>query len=78
MSNLKMIGAAILGGLFVLFAFQNIAPVELTFLFWTFESRRFLVIFLSFVTGLVFGGFIASTWRMLNPSPRVKPKTPAP
>lgn len=34
----------VLGGLLGVFALQNMAKVELTFLFWTFESRGILVI----------------------------------
>ena len=38
-----------------LFSVQNIAPVELKFFVWSFESRRIIVIGTSVVTGLVVG-----------------------
>ena len=47
-----------LGALLGIFAVQNMATVELTFLLWTFESRRIVVIGLSVVTGLVIGWII--------------------
>lgn len=37
------------------FAFQNVAAVDLKFLFWTFEARRIFVIAFSLVIGLVIG-----------------------
>lgn len=50
--------AFVLGGCLVLFALQNLAKVELTVLFWTFEARRFVVIAFSFVIGFAIGWLI--------------------
>lgn len=44
-----------LGGILGVFALQNMASVELTFLFWTFESRRIVVIGISLFVGLAIG-----------------------
>ena len=58
MGNLRLVIAAALGGVLVLFALQNLARVELTVLFWTFEARRFVVIGISFAIGLAVGWLI--------------------
>ena len=47
----------VLGGLIGIFALQNIGRVELTFIFWTFESRLIVVIVLSLIVGLIIGWF---------------------
>jgi uncharacterized integral membrane protein len=43
MQNWRTIIALLLGGLLGVFARQNMARVELTFLSWTFDSRRIAV-----------------------------------
>jgi uncharacterized integral membrane protein len=65
MQFLSMIGqnwrtfvSVCLGGLLGAFALQNMASVELTFLFWTFESRRIVVIAASLFVGFVVGWFV--------------------
>lgn len=55
MEKIRFTLAAVLGGLLALFAIQNMAPVQLHFLFWTFESRRIVVIGISLVVGFVIG-----------------------
>lgn len=52
----RLLAALVLGGSLGVFALQNLAKVELTFLFWTFESRRIVVIALSMIIGLILGG----------------------
>jgi uncharacterized integral membrane protein len=42
-------------GLVILFTLQNIAFVEVSFLFWSFELPRALLVFLIFVIGVVSG-----------------------
>ncbi|MDH3580376.1 MAG: LapA family protein [Hyphomicrobiales bacterium] len=59
----KLILAAILGGFLTLFALQNMAEVDLTILFWTFQARRAVVIGLSFVIGLAIGWIIGAHGR---------------
>ena len=44
-----------------LFTIQNMAPVEITFLNQTVQSRRFVVVGISFLVGLCVG--ILFTWR---------------
>ncbi|MDH4192611.1 MAG: LapA family protein [Nitrospirota bacterium] len=60
MKKLKSSVAILLGALLVLIAFQNMATVELTFLFWTFETRRIVLIAICVVIGFLLGR-IAST-----------------
>ena len=50
--NVKLVVASILGVILLLFALQNMARVDLTYLFWTFEARRVVVIVMSFVIGI--------------------------
>lgn len=47
-----------LGALLAMFAIQNTAQVRLSFLFWDWESRRIVVIALSFFIGLAIGWLI--------------------
>ena len=42
-------------GFLGLFSVQNVAPVELKFFVWSFESRRIIVIGTSWVIGLAIG-----------------------
>lgn len=63
MDNFKILLAAVLGGLLVLFALQNMAAVELSFLVWTFQSRRFVVIGFSLLVGLILGWTIGAMYR---------------
>jgi len=55
MDSWRNIVALILGGLLGIFALQNMASIELTFLVWTFESRRIVVIAASLIVGWFFG-----------------------
>tara|TARA_R110000868_G_scaffold22983_8_gene93607 strand:- start:8653 stop:8946 length:294 start_codon:yes stop_codon:yes gene_type:complete len=55
----------IVGGLLAvlgLFAFQNIAQVELTVLFWSFQTSRIVVIGSSFLLGGVVGWLLKAFW----------------
>ena len=60
MARLKLLLVALLGAFVALFTIQNLAPVELTVLLWTFESRRVLVIGASLVAGLLIGWTLAT------------------
>ncbi|MEO6203135.1 MAG: LapA family protein [Nitrospirales bacterium] len=55
MKKLKSTVAILLGALVVLIAFQNMASVEITFLFWTFEARRIVLIGICVVIGFFWG-----------------------
>ncbi len=59
MDRLKFGAGIVLGGLLVLFALQNMAEIELTFIVWTFPSRRIVVIGTSFLIGLSIGWLLA-------------------
>ena len=55
MKNPKYTLATIAAGLLVLFAAQNMATVELNFLFWSFHSSRCIVIGFALFTGFLIG-----------------------
>jgi len=55
MKQLKFAIAIILSIVLAAFAIQNMAEVELSFLTWTFQSRRIVVIGVSFVCGALIG-----------------------
>ena len=63
----KWILTLVLGGLLGVFALQNVQQVELTFLLWTFESRRIVVIGISVIIGLVIGWVFGVSYRRRNP-----------
>ena len=54
-TQLRFFIAVILLGILGAFTLQNTSEVELSFLHWTFHSRRIVVIGLSLVVGLVVG-----------------------
>tara|TARA_R110002095_G_scaffold8236_2_gene13993 strand:- start:503 stop:739 length:237 start_codon:yes stop_codon:yes gene_type:complete len=56
--NLKMLFILILAGLAVLFIIQNVAIVEVQFLFWAIQMPRSLLIFLLLVIGVIIGWFL--------------------
>lgn len=62
-----MLGLA-LGGVLGVFALQNVQKVDLTFLLWTFESRRVVVIGISVVVGIVIGWLIGTSGNRKRPS----------
>ena len=43
--NAKLLVGVILAGMAVLFIFQNVMPVQLTFLFWTLSMSKALLMF---------------------------------
>ena len=47
--------AVIAAGLVVLLALQNLADVEVTFLFWNFQTNRYFVVMIAAAAGLVGG-----------------------
>jgi len=56
--NLKMLLILILVGLAVLFIIQNVAVVEIQFLFWATQMPRSLLIFLLLAIGVIIGWFL--------------------
>lgn len=51
----KLVTVLILAGLVVLFIIQNVAVVEVRFLFWTMQISKALLIFLLFAVGVIMG-----------------------
>jgi len=56
--NFKLIIILILAGLAVLFIIQNVALVEIQFLFWSIKMSRSLLMFLLLAIGMVMGWFL--------------------
>ncbi|MBO1225434.1 MAG: LapA family protein [Candidatus Scalindua sediminis] len=57
---IKIIIISVLAVIMVIVVFQNVAPVKIHFLFWTFTSSRYLVIFLLFSIGFITGWLLRS------------------
>lgn len=60
MKKVKHYFALTLASLLLLFAVQNMGSVELNFLFWSFQSRRIVVIIFAVITGLIIGMIIGA------------------
>jgi uncharacterized integral membrane protein len=58
--NLRLLLILILSSLAVLFIAQNVAVVEIGFLFWRASMSSALLIFFSLMTGFVLGWFLHS------------------
>jgi len=58
--NYKLILILTLAGLAVLFIIQNIAIVEISFLFWTVQMSRALLMFFLVAIGIIIGWFLHS------------------
>lgn len=56
--NYKMLLILILCGLAALFIIQNVAVVEIQFLFWATQIPRSLLMFLLLATGVIIGWFL--------------------
>ncbi len=69
MEKLKIVLATGLGAFLALFALQDMAPVQLTVLFWTFEGRRIIVIGISFLAGFAIGWTAHTIRRQRSPKP---------
>lgn len=57
--NWKLLVAAFLLLLVVIFAVQNYDVVEIKFLFWSFRASRAIIIFLTLILGFVLGWIIS-------------------
>lgn len=68
MLKIKLTLALILGALLMLVALQNMAPVELTVLAWTFETRRIGLIAFCVIVGFVIGRISGTLSRRMNQS----------
>jgi len=58
--NFKIILIIILASITVIFLIQNVAAVEVSFLFWYISMSRALLIFFTLVIGFLFGWFLHS------------------
>jgi len=58
--NYKLILILMLAGLAVLFIIQNVAVVEIKFLFWSIQMSRSLLIFFLLAIGITIGWFLNS------------------
>jgi len=58
--NFKLILIIILTSLIVIFITQNVAVVEVSFLFWSVSMSRALLIFFMLVSGFILGWFLHS------------------
>lgn len=67
--NAKLIVGIILAGMAVLFIFQNVMPVELTFLFWTLSMSRALLMFLILSVGIILGWLLHGSFRRIKKIP---------
>ncbi len=57
---IKIIIISVLALIMVIVVIQNVTPVKIQFLFWTFTSSRYLVIFLLFTIGFITGWLLRS------------------
>ena len=62
--NNKMIIGLVLAGLAVIFIIQNVAVVEIRFLFWTFAMSRSLFMIFLLVIGIVVGWLLNSYYHL--------------
>jgi uncharacterized integral membrane protein len=58
--NFKLILVLMIAGLAVIFITQNVAAVDVTFLFWSISLSRALLIFFVLIIGFVLGWFVHS------------------
>jgi uncharacterized integral membrane protein len=56
--DIKLIVILMLAGLVVLFIIQNVAVVEIRFLFWSIQMSRSLLMFLLLAIGMIIGWFL--------------------
>lgn len=56
--NYKLFLILLIAGLAVLFIVQNVAVVEIQFMFWSMSMSRSLLMFLMLATGIIIGWFL--------------------
>ena len=67
--NAKLLVGVILAGMAVLFIFQNVMPIELTFLFWTLSMSKALLMFLILSVGIILGWLLHGSFRRIKTIP---------
>jgi lipopolysaccharide assembly protein A len=68
----KLILSIILVGMAVVFTIQNVAAVELTFLFWTLSMSRVLLVFLILSIGTTLGWMANVGMKRIKTTPNAK------
>lgn len=58
--HFKLVLSLILTGIIILFVIQNVAVVEISFLFWSLAMSRALLFFFVLATGIVIGWLMHS------------------
>lgn len=56
--NVRLIVILVLASIGVVFIVQNVAAVEVSFLFWSISLSRSLLIFFTLIIGLIIGWFL--------------------
>ncbi|MDA3972342.1 MAG: LapA family protein [Desulfobulbaceae bacterium] len=69
MMHLKLVFSLILTGIIVLFVVQNVAVVEISFLFWSLAMSRALLLFFVLAIGIVIGWLMHSFFAHYHQSP---------
>ena len=67
--NAKLILGIFLAGMVVVFIFQNITSVNLSFLFWTMSMSMALLMFLILSTGTILGWLLHGNFRKTKKLP---------
>lgn len=60
MAHLKLLLSLIFAGIVIVFVIQNVAVVEIRFLFWTFAMSKALLVFCVSAIGIVIGWMLCS------------------
>lgn len=60
--NFRLMVVALLAGATLLFILQNVAAVEIQFLFWSLHISRSLLMFLMISVGMAMGWFMHGYW----------------
>jgi uncharacterized integral membrane protein len=57
---IKIIIISVLAVIMIIVVIQNVTPIKIHFLFWTFTMSRYLVLFLLFTIGFITGWLLRS------------------
>lgn len=69
MLHFKLVFSLVLTGIIVLFVVQNVAVVEISFLFWSVAMSRALLLFFVLAAGIVIGWLMHSFFVHYHQSP---------
>lgn len=68
MKNIKLIVSLVLIGIAVIFIVQNVAAIEIKFLFWSLELSSSLLIFIVLCLGAIAGWVLSSFLKHKKPA----------